>query len=97
MGIFLPYTPMHHLLFAAGKLAALVMTSGNVSAEPTAIDNHEAAERLGDIADAFLVHNRDIPRLCDDSVAHSLAGSARQIRRSRGHVPAPSLCARRFR
>jgi hydrogenase maturation protein HypF len=89
LGMFLPYTPMHHLLFAAGKFAALVMTSGNLSEEPIAIDNGEAVERLGGIADAFLVHNRDILRRCDDSVARVSAGRARQIRRSRGYVPAP--------
>jgi hydrogenase maturation protein HypF len=89
MGIFLPYTPMHHLLFATGKFSALVMTSGNLSEEPIAIDNREAVERLGGIADAFLVHNRDILRRCDDSVVRPSAGRARQIRRSRGYVPAP--------
>lgn len=89
LGIFLPYTPMHHLLFAAGKFAALVMTSANLSEEPIAIDNREAMERLGSIADAFLVHNRDILRRCDDSVVRVSGGSVRQIRRSRGFVPAP--------
>jgi hydrogenase maturation protein HypF len=89
LGMFLPYTPMHHLLFAAGKFAALVMTSANLSEEPIAIDNREAVERLGSIADAFLVHNRDILRRCDDSVVRVSGGSARQIRRSRGFVPAP--------
>ncbi len=89
LGIFLPYTPMHHLLFAAGKFGALVMTSANLSEEPIAIDNREAVERLGSIADAFLVHNRDILRRCDDSVVRVSAGSVRQVRRSRGFVPAP--------
>jgi hydrogenase maturation protein HypF len=91
LGIFLPYTPMHHLLFAAGKFAALVMTSANLSEEPIAIDNREAVERLGSIADAFLVHNRDILRRCDDSVVRVSAGSIRQMRRSRGFVPAPVM------
>lgn len=89
LGIFLPYTPMHHVLLAAGEFSALVMTSGNLSEEPIAIDNCEAVERLGGIADAFLVHNRDILRRCDDSVVRPAAGRARQIRRSRGYVPAP--------
>jgi hydrogenase maturation protein HypF len=89
LGIFLPYTPVHHLLFAAGKFAALVMTSANLSEEPIAIDNHEAVERLGAIADSFLVHNRDILRRCDDSVIRVSAGRAHQIRRSRGFVPVP--------
>ncbi len=89
LGIFLPYTPMHHLLFAAGKFSALVMTSGNLSEEPIAIENREAVERLGGIGDAFLVHNREILRRCDDSVVRSTARRLRQIRRSRGYVPAP--------
>ena len=89
LGVFLPYTPVHHLLFAEGKFAALVMTSANVSEEPIAIDNREAVERLGTIAGAFLVHNRDILRRCDDSVVRVSAGRARQLRRSRGFVPAP--------
>ncbi|MGH9715560.1 MAG: carbamoyltransferase HypF [Candidatus Acidiferrales bacterium] len=89
LGIFLPYTPMHYLLFAAGAFSALVMTSGNVSEEPIAIDNREAVERLGGIADCFLVHNREILRRCDDSVIRPSAGGIQQIRRSRGYVPGP--------
>ena len=68
LGIFLPYTPVHHLLFAEGKFPALVMTSGNLSEEPIAIDNREALRRLGRLADCFLVHNREILLRCDDSV-----------------------------
>jgi hydrogenase maturation protein HypF len=67
-GVFLPYTPLHYLLFAAGRFQALVMTSGNISEEPIAIDNAEAVARLRGIADFFLVHNRDILLRCDDSV-----------------------------
>ncbi len=89
LGLFLPYTPLHHLLFAAGKFAALVMTSGNLSEEPIAIDNREAVDRLGGIADFFLVHDREILLRCDDSVVRHSAGSLRQIRRSRGYVPVP--------
>ena len=89
LGLFLPYTPLHHLLFAAGKFTALVMTSGNLSEEPIAIDNREAVDRLGRIADFFLVHNREILLRCDDSVVRPSAGRLRQIRRSRGYVPAP--------
>jgi hydrogenase maturation protein HypF len=88
-GIFLPYTPLHHLLFSAEEFPALVMTSGNVSEEPIAIHNHEAVTRLAGIADFFLVHNRDILLRCDDSVVCPGAGRVRQIRRSRGYVPAP--------
>ena len=89
LGLFLPYTPVHHLLFAAGKFEALVMTSGNLSEEPIAIDNHEAVARLGGIADFLLVHDREILLRCDDSVVRHSAGRVRQIRRSRGYVPAP--------
>ena len=89
LGLFLPYTPMHHLLFAAGSFAALVMTSGNLSEEPIAIDNREAVKRLGGIADFFLAHDREILVRCDDSVVRHSAGRLRQIRRSRGYVPTP--------
>jgi len=89
LGIFLPYTPAHHLLFAAGQFPALVMTSGNLSEEPIAIDNREAVTRLSGIADAYLPHNREILLRCDDSVVKPIAGRVRQFRRSRGYVPAP--------
>ncbi len=89
LGIFLPYTPLHHLLFTSGKFDALVMTSGNLSEEPIAIDNLEAVQRLHGIADAFLVHNREILRRCDDSVLRVAAGVPQQLRRSRGFVPVP--------
>jgi hydrogenase maturation protein HypF len=89
LGVFLPYTPIHHLLFAEGAFQALVMTSGNLSEEPIAIDNHEAVGRLSGLADYFLVHNRDILLRCDDSVVRVVAGIPRQMRRSRGFVPVP--------
>ena len=89
LGVFLPYTPLHHLLFAEGGLQALVMTSGNLSEEPIAIDNQEALERLSRLADYFLLHNRDILLRCDDSVVRSSGGRMRQMRRSRGFVPMP--------
>jgi len=89
LGVFLPYTPVHHLLFNSGKFEALIMTSGNLSEEPIAIDNQEAIERLRGIADAFLVHNREIVRRCDDSVIRVAAGLPQQLRRSRGFVPVP--------
>jgi hydrogenase maturation protein HypF len=87
LGLFLPYAPLHHLLFAAAEFTPLVMTSGNLSEEPIAIDNREAVDRLGSIADCFLVHNREILLRCDDSVVRPSAGRLRQIRRSRGYVP----------
>jgi hydrogenase maturation protein HypF len=149
LGVFLPYTPLHHLLFAGNRssaadqqakqrspcppphlklhtehtealsdlrvssfpgtedtarlgntlaarenrdgstLAALVMTSGNISEEPIAIDNAEALERLRGLADYFLVHNREILLRADDSVVRVAGGRGRQVRRSRGYVPVP--------
>ena len=88
IGAMLPYTPLHHLLLREG-FTALVMTSGNRSEEPIAIDNQDAFERLADIADAFLVHNRDIYLRSDDSVVRRAAGATRFLRRSRGYVPVP--------
>jgi hydrogenase maturation protein HypF len=89
LGIFLPYTPLHYLLLAEGGFKALVMTSGNLSEEPIAIDNREAVNRLNGLADHFLVHNRDILLRCDDSVVRVAGGVTRQLRRSRGFVPVP--------
>ena len=89
LGIFLPYTPLHYLLFAEGGFKALVMTSGNLSEEPIAIDNREAINRLSGLADYFLMHNRDILLRCDDSVVRVAGGITRQLRRSRGFVPVP--------
>jgi len=89
LGVFLPYTPLQHLLLADGGFTALVMTSGNLSEEPIAIRNDEAVERLSGLADYFLVHNRDILLRCDDSVVRGAAGVVRQVRRSRGYVPMP--------
>lgn len=88
-GVFLPYSPLHHLLFAAGEFTALLMTSGNLSDEPIAIENREAASRLAGIADCFLVHNREILLRCDDSVVRPRSGGIQRLRRSRGYVPAP--------
>ncbi len=87
-GIMLPYAPVHHLLLDAG-FAALVMTSANISEEPIAIDNAEAFGRLAEIADNFLVHDRDILLRSDDSIVRYSAGHMRPIRRSRGYVPVP--------
>jgi len=85
-GLMLPYAPVHYLLFAEG-LGPLVMTSGNPSDEPLTSDNNEALERLGRIADAFLLHNRDIERPVDDSVVFTFAQRTVSIRRARGYVP----------
>jgi hydrogenase maturation protein HypF len=91
-GVMLPYTPLHHLLLDH-EFAALVMTSANLSEEPIAIDNNEAFQRLTDIADDFLVHNRDILLRSDDSIVRHSAGQMRPIRRSRGYVPIPVFLA----
>ncbi|HTM16002.1 MAG TPA: carbamoyltransferase HypF [Terracidiphilus sp.] len=87
LGIYFPYAPLQHLLFADPRVTALVMTSANLSEEPIAIDNDEARARLGNIADAFLMHNREILQRCDDSVAAIVDGSPQLIRRARGYVP----------
>lgn len=88
LGAMLPYTPLHHLLFADG-LEVLVMTSGNVSDEPIAYQDAEALERLRGIADFFLVHNRAIHTRCDDSVVKPFRGRMTFMRRSRGYAPFP--------
>ena len=87
LGIFLPYAPLQHLLFADPRMQALVMTSANLSEEPIAIDNQEARERLKNIADAFLLHNREILQRCDDSVQAVIDSVPQIIRRARGFVP----------
>jgi len=94
VGVMLPYTPLHYLLFADEDLrfTALVMTSGNLSEEPIATDNDEARERLSSLADAYLMHNRDIHLRCDDSVVRIFNDgplSIYPIRRSRGYSPFP--------
>ncbi|MGO9938672.1 MAG: carbamoyltransferase HypF [Terracidiphilus sp.] len=87
LGIFLPYAPLQHLLFADQRIKALVMTSANLSEEPIAIDNDEARGRLGKIADSFLMHDREILQRCDDSVVSLVDGAPQLIRRARGFVP----------
>jgi hydrogenase maturation protein HypF len=87
LGVFLPYAPLQHLLFADPRIRALVMTSANLSEEPIAIDNEEARARLADIADAFLLHNREILQRCDDSVMAMVDAGPQFLRRARGFVP----------
>ena len=91
LGFMLCYTPLHHLLFAEEGIDVLVMTSANLSDEPLICDNGEALEKLSGIADAFLMHNRDIRRQTDDSIVHIVAGGQALIRRSRGYTPGPVL------
>ncbi|MCP4544927.1 MAG: carbamoyltransferase HypF [bacterium] len=95
LGVLLPYTPLHELLLAE-RPGPLVMTSGNPSSEPLCRDNAEALERLGGIADRFLLHDRDIERRVDDSVVmgvelpgDSSASRIQPLRRARGFAPAP--------
>lgn len=88
LGVMLPYTPLHHLLLRSFG-GPLVMTSGNVTEEPIAKDNAEGIARLGSIADAFLLHDRDIYARYDDSVVRVVEGSERVIRRARGYCPLP--------
>jgi len=88
LGVMLPYSPLHHLLLH-GSLKTLVMTSGNVSDEPIAYKNEEATVRLANIADGFLLHNREIHMRCDDSVTRVFEGKPYILRRSRGYVPFP--------
>ena len=94
LGAMLPYSPLHHLLLNPADVElrhpdVLVMTSGNRSDEPIVRDNDEALERLGDLADAFLMHDREILVPCDDSVLRVTEDHELPIRRSRGYAPIP--------
>ncbi len=91
LGVMLPYTPIHHLLFAAldEGIDALVMTSGNLTDEPLVIDNDEATRRLGGLCDGILRHDRPIERCVDDSVVLDMGDEPPlPLRRSRGYAPA---------
>lgn len=89
VGAFLPYTPLHHILFQYTRLDALVMTSGNISDDPMITDNQTAHRQLAGIADAIVWHPRQIQHRVDDSVAFVSDNQTRLIRRSRGYVPEP--------
>jgi hydrogenase maturation protein HypF len=86
-GVMLPYTPLHHLLFAAGAPDVLVMTSANRSSEPIAYEDEDALLRLAGIADSFLIGQRPIARRVDDSVARAGAFGPVLLRRARGYAP----------
>ncbi len=107
LGVMLPYTPLHYLLMEpGGPLDALVMTSGNLAEEPIATRNDEARDRLASLADAFLMHNREIRTRCDNSVLRIngvsrtktpelfpsyLSSPSYFLRRSRGYAPDPLI------
>jgi hydrogenase maturation protein HypF len=87
LGVMLPYTPLHHLLFAAGAPEVLVMTSANRSSEPIAYEDEDALQRLAGIADSFLIGQRPTARRVDDSVARAGAFGPSILRRARGYAP----------
>jgi len=88
LGVFLPYTPLHHLLLeAVGR--PLVLTSGNLTDEPLATDDDDALARLGGLADGFLAHDREIRARYDDSVTRVVARRESVVRRARGYAPEP--------
>ncbi|MEH1970315.1 carbamoyltransferase HypF [Nostoc sp.] len=87
LGFMLPYTPLHHLILRRMN-RPIVLTSGNLADEPQCIDNDEAREKLGRIADYFLFHNREIINRVDDSVVRVVGGKVQTIRRARGYAPA---------
>lgn len=89
IGVMLPYTGLHNMLFDQTSERAFVMTSANPPNEPIIKDDEEAFTRLGDVVDYFLVHNRRISQRCDDSVVRWLDGTSTLLRRSRGYAPAP--------
>jgi hydrogenase maturation protein HypF len=88
LGVMLPYTPLHHLLMR-GLGVPVIATSGNLANEPICIDEVEALQRLKDIADFFLVHDRPIVRHIDDSIARIVCHREMVLRRARGYAPLP--------
>ena len=86
IGVMLPYSPMHYLLFDEGEIDTYVMTSANIPGEPMMIDNQEI---INGISDYSLVHNRKILNRCDDSVIRFRNDELSFIRRSRGYTPEP--------
>lgn len=88
LGAMLPYTPLHHIIMRELNFP-VVATSGNLSDEPICIDNDEALKKLGNIADIFLFHNRQIKRHVDDSIVRVIMGRELILRRARGYAPLP--------
>lgn len=95
IGLFLPYTPLHHLLLRDAGVP-LVMTSGNPSDEPMLTTNADAIAQLGEIADVLLLHDREIVTRVDDSITRVIAGAPVLLRRARGYVPRAIETARTF-
>ncbi|WP_455280158.1 carbamoyltransferase HypF, partial [[Eubacterium] cellulosolvens] len=89
IGIMLPYSGLHEIIFDVIKESALVMTSANPPNEPIVVDNDQAIKKLGNVVDYFLLHNRNIEQRCDDSVIRLISGKKVFLRRSRGYAPAP--------
>jgi len=87
LALMLPYTPLHHLLFAAGAPETLVMTSANLSSEPICYEDQHALESLSEIADVFLIGERPIARRIDDSVVRVGTFGRAILRRARGYAP----------
>jgi hydrogenase maturation protein HypF len=96
LGVMLPYSPLHHLLLEKSGLV-LVMTSGNISSEPIVYKDEEAVDRLQNIADFFIMHNREIHIRTDDSVCRIWQKKEMLLRRSRGYAPHPLLINKEFR
>ena len=94
VGVMLPYTGMHYLIFDSLNDPALIMTSANAPNEPIITENKKAIQRLGTVVDYFLVHDREISQRADDSVVRCIAETATPIRRSRGYAPAPIILSR---
>ncbi len=88
LGVMLPYTPLHHLLMRELNFP-VIATSGNLSDEPICTDEREALDRLGQLVDSFLVHNRPIARHVDDSIVRILLDRELVLRRARGYAPLP--------
>ena len=94
VGVMLPYTGMHYLIFDSTSDPALIMTSANAPNEPIITDNKKAIQRLGSVVDYFLVHDREIAQRADDSVIRCIGETPTPIRRSRGYAPAPIILSK---
>ncbi|MDH5638036.1 MAG: carbamoyltransferase HypF [Nitrospinota bacterium] len=89
IGAMLPYTPLHHMLMSEGPFGAVVMTSANMSDDPIIYKDGEVFEKLGGVADGYLVHDREIFARADDSIERPMAHGSVILRRSRGYTPIP--------